>query len=190
MGFRLLKEWASPTLSYCVRSVLVKTLRTRVSELIAVSTSRRGIVSTVTEMAEAIAESLGLEIVDVEYVKEGQGYFLRVFIDKPGGVGLDDCEALSRILSDRLDEVDPIPGSYSLEVSSPGLERPLKKPADFQRFSGQKVKVRTYAPIDGRKNWTGMLLGFSDGEVQLDVDGEPTAIPFDSIAKAHLVAEF
>lgn len=152
--------------------------------------SRQQIEAIVTEMAASIAAEQQLELVDVEYVKERGEYFLRVYIDKEGGVGLDDCQGMSEVLSDRLDEVDPIPGSYSLEVSSPGLARPLKKPSDYQRFAGSKVQVRTYGPIDGRKNWQGTLLGLTEGAVELDVDGVHVRLPLEMVARAQLVPEF
>src|SRR5690606_40192933 len=91
-----------------------------------------------------------LELVDVEYVKEPSGWVLRVFIDKPGGVDLEDCRQVSEALDLKLDEEDPIPGSYCLEVSSPGLERPVKKPSDYQRFAGRKAQIRTYSALHAR----------------------------------------
>lgn len=151
--------------------------------------SRKEIEALTSEMAHAIACDQGVEIVDVEYVKERGEYFLRVFIDKPGGVTLDDCQAFSEVLSDRLDEVDPIPHSYSLEVSSPGLERPLKKPEDYQRFAGRKIRLRTFAPVDGRKNWQGTLLGLEGDQVALEVDGKTVRLPFASVARAQLLFE-
>lgn len=152
--------------------------------------SRKEIEALVAEMAEEIAARQGVEVVDVEYVKERGEYFLRVFIDKPGGVGLDDCQSFSEVLSDRLDEVDPIPGRYSLEVSSPGLERPLKKREDYRRFAGRKVQLRTFAPIDGRKNWQGTLLGLEGEEIALEVDGKTVRLPLESVARARLLFEF
>lgn len=151
--------------------------------------SRQQIEAVVSDVAESIAEVQQLEIVDVEYVKEQGDYFLRVFIDKEGGVGLDDCQRMSEMLSDRLDEIDPIPGAYSLEVSSPGLARPLKKRSDYERFVGQLVHIKTYAPIDGRKNWQGTLLGHSSEHVELDVDGIRVTLPFQAIARARLVPQ-
>lgn len=151
--------------------------------------SRKEIEALVAEMAHEIAEDQGVEVVDVEYVKERGEYFLRVFIDKPSGVGLQDCQAFSEVLSDRLDEVDPIPGSYSLEISSPGLERPLKKRGDYQRFAGRKIRLRTFAPIDGRKNWQGTLLGLEEEQVLLEVDGETVKLPLESVARARLLFE-
>ncbi len=161
--------------------------------------------SAVVECVQAIAEplcaSMGLELVDLEYLREGPSWILRVFIDRqPGGVVLDDCSKLSNALGVALDVEDatlgPLIGDrgYSLEVSSPGLERPLKKPADFQRFSGQKVKVKTYAPLpgdpSGRKSFSGKLLGLSGEAVALESSDGPMVIPLKAIAKAHLLVEF
>lgn len=149
----------------------------------------RAVRDVVTSMAEELAEPLELEIVDVEFRREPGGRILRVFIDKPGGVTLEDCQGLSRALSRKLDETDPIKDSYSLEVSSPGLDRPLKKPQDFQRFAGQPVHVRTYGPLNGRRNFKGELLGLEDGEVVVRLDDGDATIPMDMIARARLVAQ-
>jgi len=150
----------------------------------------RDVLAVVTPMAEAVASQLGLELVDVEYRREAGGWVLRVFIDKPGGVTLDDCQAVSYALSDQLDEADPIPNRYSLEVSSPGIERPLKRPADFERFAGRRVQIRTFAPLNGRRNWQGELVGLVDGDVVLRTETGQVAIPHDMVARANLVAEF
>lgn len=147
-------------------------------------------VEVVAEMAEELASTLRLEVVDVEFRREPSGRILRVFIDKPGGVTLDDCQALSRLLSKRLDEVDPIADSYSLEVSSPGIERPLTKRRDFIRFAGHQVHVRTYGPIDGRRNFKGELLGFEDEHVIVRLDDGDVNIPVEQVARARLVAQF
>ncbi len=155
-----------------------------------VGMSRQQIEAVVREVAESIADTRQLELVDVEYVKEPSGYFLRVFIDKEGGVGLDDCQGMSERLSERLDEIDPIPGSYSLEVSSPGLDRPLKRRSDYERYVGELVHIKTYAPVDGRKNWQGKLLGHTSDHVELEVDGNRVTLPFQSIARARLVPQF
>lgn len=139
---------------------------------------------------EILADYPELELVDVEYGKEGPDWVLRVFIDKEGGVGLEDCEKVSRRLSSSLDDADPIPGSYSLEVSSPGLERPLTRDAHFERFKGHLVHVKTYAPIQGRKTWEGSLVGLKDGAVLLEIEEEIVKIPRDQVAKANLAIEF
>jgi ribosome maturation factor RimP len=148
----------------------------------------------VQALAEPLARSLGLELVDIEYLREGPNWIVRVFIDKPGGVNLDDCSALSHALGPALDVDDVVGTAYSLEVSSPGLERPLKKPKDFERFAGKRVKIKTFAPLPsttgaGQKNFQGVLLGIKDDRVELEADGKAVQIPLAAIAKAHLVVE-
>lgn len=147
-------------------------------------------------LARPVVEGMGLELVAVEYVREGGRRYLRLYIDKPGGVGLDDCEAVSRQVEALLDREDPIPDSYSLEVSSPGIERPLRSDADFERFAGRMVRVTTFAPVGGRKRFTGELVGLRDGQVRLlvrpDGKGQPqeVAIPREQVARARLHAGF
>ncbi|WDU84032.1 ribosome maturation factor RimP [Caloramator sp. Dgby_cultured_2] len=109
------------------------------------------IIEIVTNIARPIVEKFNLELVDVDFVKENNEWFLRVFIDKEGGITIDDCTNVSRILSDKLDEVDPISVSYYLEVSSPGINRPLKKEEDFIRFKGRKIKLKLFKEIDDKK---------------------------------------
>lgn len=150
----------------------------------------------VTELARPAVAAIGLELVDVQFVKEGGRCYLRLYVDKEGGVNLDDCAAASRAVDALLDETDPISTPYSLEVSSPGIERPLKQDADFTRFAGQLVRVTTFAPIDGRRSFVGELLGMADGLVQIRVKGEgkapvqEMAIPRAQVAKANLHVEF
>lgn len=126
----------------------------------------------VSQLSMPIAERLGLEIWDVEYVREGGEWFLRVYIDKPEGISIADCENFSRELDPILDEKDPIPGSYTFEVSSAGAERALKKPSDFSRFMGSSVLVKLYTPRGGSKEHKGTLTEYNDGDVSIDVDGE------------------
>lgn len=127
------------------------------------------VTDVVEKLAAPIVGQAGCTLWDVEYVKEAGEWFLRVYIDKEGGVDIDDCEAVSRPLSDLLDEADPIQGSYTFEVSSAGLDRPLKKPEHFQLCAGQLVDVRFYRPLDGRKEYTGALVGVDqDGSVLVD----------------------
>ena len=131
---------------------------------------------------------LGLELVDVEFVREGGQYVLRFLIDKEGGVTLDDCEALSRLLDSELDRLDPIDHSYLLQVSSPGVERPLKKADDYLRFQGRPAAIKLFAPLDGQKVFKGVLLGLEAGHVLLETDGRGIArLPLDKVAKAHLL---
>lgn len=152
--------------------------------------SRQNIEELVSGWVEEIVADQEIELVDVEYVKEQRGWVLRVFLDKPGGITIDDCQAVSLVLDKKLDEEDPIRGSYSLEVSSPGLERPLKKAKDFQRFAGRLAEIRTYSGVYGRKKFKGILQGLRDDQVLLDFEGEVIEIPLDLIAKANLALEF
>ena len=129
--------------------------------------------SAVTERVSEIAipkiEALGLEFIDCEYKKEGSQWVLRLYIDKKGGVGLDDCEAVSRSVEEALDAEDPIPTAYTFEVSSPGLDRPLKTDRDYERYEGEDVEVSLYAARDGKKIFTGKLAGKTGGTVCIDV---------------------
>ena len=126
--------------------------------------------------------------------RAGPAWVLRVFVDRPGGVTIDHCQELSRTIEPLLDVEDFIEPAYNLEVSSPGVDRPLRKAADFERFAGQRAHVKTFAPVDApagpRKNWTGTLRGFADGAVLIEVDGAVHRIPHDKIAKAHLEYDF
>ncbi|MGB9802523.1 ribosome maturation factor RimP [Desulfofundulus sp.] len=153
--------------------------------------AKNKVVATVEELATPLVTGLGLELVDVEYVKEGGRWYLRIFIDKPGGVTLDDCQAVSERLDPLLDEADPIPHSYHLEVSSPGIERPLKKPADFERFSGCRVQVTTFSSQGGRRKFTGRLEGLEGQMVVLTLDdGQEQRIPLPEVATARLKASW
>jgi len=133
-------------------------------------------VSLVEEIARPIAEELGLEIWDVRYLKEGSQWFLRIFIDKDGGVDINDCERMSRALDEPLDKADPIDGEYILEVSSPGIERELIKPEHFAAFIGADIMVKMIRPIEGiGKEFKGVLTAYEDGEVTIaDHSGENT----------------
>lgn len=148
----------------------------------------------VEQLAAPHAAALGLELVGVELVKEGAYRYLRVYIDKEGGVGFDDCEALSRVVDARLDEILPNPPYDFFEVSSPGLDRPLKREADFARYAGHKVVVTTYAPVDGQKSFVGELQGLVDGRVTLTLTegkaaGQTIAIDRKQVASARLYVE-
>ena len=126
-----------------------------------------------------------LELVDVEFVNESGNWYLRYYIDKPGGVTLDDCEKVSQAISRQLDILDPIPCSYSLEVSSPGIERPLKNERDFLKALNKLVEIKTYEPIDGKKVFTGTLKGYS-GDILTINDGKEIKIPKQKIASVRL----
>ena len=150
----------------------------------------KSVAEEVLELADPIAKSRGLELVDVEYNKEGEDWILRVFIDKEGGISLQDCQEVSRDLEGQLDAVDPINKSYLLEVSSPGLDRPLKDAEDFERFTGRLIDISTYAPVNGSKEFTGTLLGLEEGEIRIEVEGEELLIPQNKVAKTKLAVEF
>ncbi|HEX2667259.1 MAG TPA: ribosome maturation factor RimP [Gammaproteobacteria bacterium] len=141
-------------------------------------------------LLEAPVEALGYEVVELEFHPQGGGGLLRVYIDREGGVTVDDCEKVSRQVSAVLDVEDPIPGHYTLEVSSPGLDRPLRKAADYARFAGERAKVDLALPIEGRRRFTGILKGCEGGEVSIEVDGVLHRLPLEGIAKARLVPEF
>ncbi len=142
-------------------------------------------------MAQPLAEEYGVELVDVEYVKEGAEWYLRLYIDKENGaVELDDCENMSRTIGDLLDKKDPIEQAYRLEVSSPGIERPLKRMKDFVRFKGEKVRVRTFSPIDGTKEFVGVLGEVDDNDLILMLDAVQKILPRDKISRVNLVWEF
>ena len=119
-------------------------------------------------LVSPIVEKYGFELVDVEYVKEGGSFYLRAYIDKPGGITVDDCETVSREFSDKLDEADFIEEAYIMEVSSPGLGRPLKKEKDFKRSIGKEVEIRTYRPIDREKEFYGVLKAYDENSVTID----------------------
>ncbi|HCS72949.1 MAG TPA: ribosome maturation factor RimP [Clostridiales bacterium] len=144
----------------------------------------------VEEILQPILEQNDYELVDIEYTKEGSHWYLRIYIDKEGGVTVDDCQTVSEQVSMWLDKKDPIPHSYILEVSSPGLDRILKKPADFIRYKGYKVDVSLYKAIEGKKKFTGELIGWE--EEQLLVQERDTLLSFsrNDIAAVRLAVEF
>ena len=157
------------------------------------------IIEQLEELTQPILDDLGLELVDLVYQRETRGWVLRFFLDKEGGITLDDCASASREISAILDVEDVIDTAYNLEVSSPGLDRPLKKSRDFERFSGQSIKVKTVIAIDpdgrgrNRKSFVGTLDGFVDGKVLITLKEKSAvqvAIPLDQIDAANLEYEF
>lgn len=149
------------------------------------------IVDRITTVATRVAVSEGLELVEVEYRGGPNNRILRIFIDKPGSVTLADCENVSRQVGTILDVEDVVPEHYTLEVSSPGLDRKLLKPQDYERFAGKKARVRLRHAIDGRSNFTGRLAGLNQGEALLDVDGgSRLRLSLDEVALARLVIEY
>lgn len=148
----------------------------------------------VEELVMPILTELQLELVDIEYVKEGKNWFLRVFIDKETGVDIEECGLVSEKLSEKLDELDPIPHNYFLEVSSPGAERPLKKENDIMKAIGKNIYVKTYEPINENKEFEGLLTAF-DGEmitltVKIKTAKKTIEIPYSKVASARLAVSF
>lgn len=157
-------------------------------------------IERVQQIAERVAASSGLELVEVEFRGGGKSRLLRIFIDKPGGVTHEDCANLSREVSTILDVEDVVPGSYLLEVSSPGLDRKLSRPADFERFTGSRVKIMTREPVNGNRHFDGRLQSFQQGRLTLDLTipkkkSQPAGTPqlleltLDNVEKANLVPE-
>ena len=144
----------------------------------------------VAEFARPIVEAQGCELWDVEYVREGSEYFLRLYLDKEGGVDIDDCEAVSRAVDPILDEKDPIPGSYHFEVCSAGLERVLKRPSDFQRFLGSPITVKLYRPRNGLKEIPCVLKGYDVGKLTVEAGKETITFEKSEVAQVRLRVEF
>jgi len=140
-------------------------------------------------LLEPAVSRLGYELVGVELLGRGRGMIVRLYIDREGGVSVEDCQRVSRQVSGLLDVEDPFPGPYTLEVSSPGLDRPLFKEEHFRRFAGHEVRVRTDVPLDGRRKFRGRLRGVRAGAVLLEVDGVEVALPMERIEQARLVPE-
>lgn len=146
--------------------------------------------STIEDMLSEFMEQNGFELVDVEYVKDGSNWFLRVYVDKEGGIDIDDCGRVSEYLSVRLDEKDPIPDAYFLEVSSPGAERPLKKPQDYYKAVNNHVFITTYEPVDGSKEFEGLLLSYNGEELVIQTGKKTSSIPIAKVASARLAIVF
>lgn len=150
----------------------------------------QGVEQRVSVLVEPLIKEKGLELVDVEYMKEGAHWYLRLFIDKEGSVDIDDCTEVSHAVSGLLDTSDVILQSYILEVSSPGLERPLKKNEDFQRFQGKLITIKTNKLFKGYQEFSGYLVGLENEEIILEYEGKRMAIPRSVVKKAHLSIEF
>lgn len=140
----------------------------------------------IAEIARPVVEEEGCSLWDVEYVREAGTWYLRVFIDRDGGVSIDDCERVSRRLDPILDEEDPIPDSYVFEVGSAGADRELKRPGDFEQFMGSEVEVKLYRPVDGSKHYTGTLAGYEDGAVSLSTGEKTLRFPKEQVAQVRL----
>ena len=148
------------------------------------------ITEKVAALAKPVVEEEGCTLWDVEYVREAGSWYLRIFVDKEGGLSIDDCERISRRLDPMLDEADPIPDSYVFEVGSAGAERELKRPSDFAQFMGAEVEVKLYKPLEGRKAWVGELAGYDAGAVTLRVGEEERRFTGAEVAQVRLHVSF
>lgn len=153
--------------------------------------SKKRVVEVVRDLISDHCASNNLEIVDIEFVKEGPHRYLRIIIDKDGGVGLDDCGLVSKFLNKRLDEVDPIEENYFLEVTSPGVERELKKDEDFEKYTGKKIQANLFQPIEGEKVIQGTLIGLKDNKILIErEDASTVEIPKSKAAVVKLLVTF
>ncbi len=142
------------------------------------------------DLLEPAVVAVGCELVGIEYLPNGKQSLLRVYIDKSEGVTVEDCSAVSYQVSGLLDVEDPLPGHYTLEVSSPGLDRPLFQAQDFERFAGQKVKIRMRFPIEGQRNFRGLLQGLQEQQVVIqEQDGKRVDLPLDQVEQARLIPD-
>lgn len=148
------------------------------------------IVREISQLIEPILEEMGIELVDVEYVSSQGGWVVRVYVDKEGGITVDDCASVSREIEEIIDIKDIVPHSYILEVSSPGLNRPLKKEKDFQQAVGKKIKAKTSIPLGGRRHFTGYLRAFRNGTLYLQVENNMVSLSSRNVEKANVVYEF
>ena len=148
------------------------------------------VTDSVAALAKPVVEAAGCSLWDVEYIKEAGQWFLRLYIDKAEGISIEDCEAVSRPVSDLLDEADPIEGSYVFEVSSAGADRVLKTPEHFAQFVGTEVEVKLYRPRDGRKEFVGILRTYADGNVTVDINGEEIEFAKQELALVRLYPRF
>jgi ribosome maturation factor RimP len=141
-------------------------------------------------MIQPLVEDLGYEFVGLEHSANPKNSVVVLYIDRPNGIRVEDCEAVSREVAALLDVEDPIPGHYTLEVSSPGLDRPLFTLDQFERFSGEEVQLTAFAPVDGRRKFKGRILGTGEGTVRLEQDGSEVSLEFGNIARARLVPDY
>lgn len=152
---------------------------------------KKSIELTIEELVSPIVDDKGFEIVDIEYVKEAGEYYLRIFLDKEGGISLNDCESVSRELSEILDVKDPIKDNYFLEVSSPGLDRPLKKDKDFLRYKGRDIEIKLYKPLNGSKQFEGQLVGLDeDKNIVVVIDNNEVEFNKKDVALVRLAIKF
>ena len=150
----------------------------------------KNIASTVADLIGPTVAELDYDLWDVEYVKEGSEYYLRITIDREEGITIDDCELVHRTIDPMLDEADPIEDSYHLEVSSPGIERELKYDWHFEAFIGAEVEAKLYAPVNGAKSYRGVLVGYSETEIIINVGDTDVSLPSDKVSKVNTVYNF
>ena len=151
----------------------------------------KNIVTAVDPLIRPVITGLDFELYDLIFVKEGSNWYLRIFIDKPGGVTINDCETVSRAVEKKLDDMDPIEQSYILEVSSPGLDRPLKKDVDFVKFKGSMVDIKLYKPLNRKKEFKGVLEGLHEGTIVIvDDSGNTLSFPKSDVALCRLAVLF
>lgn len=152
--------------------------------------AKKKVEDIVFELAKPVIDRNSFELVEIEFKKEGPDWFLRVYIDKEGGITIDDCQSVSEELSDMLDEADPIEQSYIFEVSSPGIDRPLKTERDFRKNSGKPIEIKLFSPIDGKKIIEGILKGHTETTVEIEVEGKTINIEKNSIALIRPLVKF
>ncbi len=153
--------------------------------------NKKNVLKSVTNICESLAADLNYELVDVEYIKESGSYFLRIYVDKPGGINLDDCQTMSMAVSEKLDENDPFKEAYYLEVSSPGLDRPLKTDKDLKRNLGKDIEIKLYKTLNDRKSYEGKLENYNNSEIIiLDEMNNKIEIPKELISIIKLAIKF
>ena len=157
---------------------------------VGIEVSEEKLIEVIREIMNPLILEQGLELVDIEYRREPRGKILRIYIDREGGVTIGDCTKISRELGTLLDVYDVLPGPYNLEVSSPGLDRPLKKPRDFERFKGKKVRIKTKSGIQNTRLFIGMLVDYVNNVATVEADGRTYFIPYEQIEKANLELDF
>jgi ribosome maturation factor RimP len=152
--------------------------------------AKRKVEDIVYELAKPIIDRNNFELVEIEYKKEGSDWYLRVYLDKEGGITINDCQSVSEELSDLLDEADPIEQSYIFEVSSPGIERPLKTDRDYEKNNGKLIEIKLFSPLNGKKALEGILKGHTSDKVEIETDGEIVQVEKSSIALIKPVIKF
>lgn len=152
--------------------------------------AKRKIEDIVYELAKPVIDRKYFELVEIEYKKEGPEWYLRIYIDKEGGITIDDCQSVSEELSDLLDDADPIEQSYIFEVSSPGIDRPLKTDRDYEKNKGKLIEIKLFSPLEGKKMFEGVLIGYNKDEVEIESDGKALPIDKNSIALIRPLIKF